>query len=241
MPWPCASARLGHAPARRRPPLMLGGISIRTARPARPFGCDALLHAITDALFGAAALGDIGRHFPDSDDTFKGADSGLLLAEAARRVRAAGWQIVNVDSTIVAQAPRLGPHIRRCRAHRRAARAAAGCVNVKARRRDDGSGGEGGRSRRARVPAGARGVNRFRCALEPDVQHQPPSARGQLDLPPMPASPSRRWPGRGRHRSAACARRRRGRTASSAATAFRRHGPALVAHGADHPGPSAHS
>ncbi|MDR2325154.1 MAG: 2-C-methyl-D-erythritol 2,4-cyclodiphosphate synthase [Acidovorax sp.] len=72
---------------------------------------DVLLHAITDALLGGAALGDIGRHFPDTDPEFKGADSVRLLAEAARRVRAAGWEIGNVDSTVVAQAPKLAPHI----------------------------------------------------------------------------------------------------------------------------------
>jgi 2-C-methyl-D-erythritol 2,4-cyclodiphosphate synthase len=72
---------------------------------------DALLHAITDALLGAAGLGDIGRHFPDTDPAFKGADSGVLLQEAARRVRAAGWAPINVDSTIVAQAPKMAPHI----------------------------------------------------------------------------------------------------------------------------------
>jgi 2-C-methyl-D-erythritol 2,4-cyclodiphosphate synthase len=72
---------------------------------------DALAHAITDALFGAAALGDIGRHFPDTDAAFKGADSMRLLAEAARRVRAAGFEIGNIDSTVVAQAPKLAPHI----------------------------------------------------------------------------------------------------------------------------------
>jgi len=70
-----------------------------------------LLHAITDALLGAAGLGDIGRHFPDTDAQFRGADSAVLLAEAARRVRAAGWDIGNVDSTVVAQAPKLAPHI----------------------------------------------------------------------------------------------------------------------------------
>jgi 2-C-methyl-D-erythritol 2,4-cyclodiphosphate synthase len=70
-----------------------------------------LLHAITDALFGAAGLGDIGRHFPDTDARFKGADSSVLLAEAAARVRAGGWAIGNVDSTVIAQAPRLAPHI----------------------------------------------------------------------------------------------------------------------------------
>ena len=72
---------------------------------------DVLLHAITDALLGAAGLGDIGRHFPDTDAQFRGADSAVLLAEAARRVRAEGWQIGNVDSTVIAQAPKLAPHI----------------------------------------------------------------------------------------------------------------------------------
>ena len=92
--------------------LVLGGVEIPYERGLLGHSdADALLHAITDALFGAAALGDIGRHFPDTDAAFKGADSGVLLAECARRVRAAGWQIVNVDSTIVAQAPKLAPHI----------------------------------------------------------------------------------------------------------------------------------
>ncbi len=72
---------------------------------------DVLLHAITDALLGAAALGDIGTHFPDSDDNFKGADSIVLLSEAARRVRERGFEIGNVDSTVIAQAPKLMPHI----------------------------------------------------------------------------------------------------------------------------------
>lgn len=72
---------------------------------------DVLLHAITDALLGAAGLGDIGRHFPDTDPAFAGADSGALLGEAVRRVRAAGWAPVNVDATIVAQAPKMAPHI----------------------------------------------------------------------------------------------------------------------------------
>ena len=72
---------------------------------------DVLLHAITDALLGAAALGDIGRHFPDTDQRFRGADSASLLAEAARRVREAGFEIGNVDSTVIAQAPKLAPHI----------------------------------------------------------------------------------------------------------------------------------
>ncbi|MCD2514001.1 2-C-methyl-D-erythritol 2,4-cyclodiphosphate synthase [Comamonas endophytica] len=72
---------------------------------------DVLLHAITDALLGGAALGDIGRHFPDTDAQFKGADSVALLVEAARRVRAAGYEIGNIDSTVIAQAPKLAPFI----------------------------------------------------------------------------------------------------------------------------------
>lgn len=72
---------------------------------------DVLLHAITDALLGGAALGDIGRHFPDTDPEFRGADSLVLLVEAARRVRATGLEIGNIDSTILAQAPKLAPHI----------------------------------------------------------------------------------------------------------------------------------
>lgn len=93
-------------------PLVLGGITIPHSHGLLGHSdADALLHAITDALFGAAGLGDIGRHFPDTDAAFKGADSAVLLAEAARRVRAAGWVPVNVDSTIVAQAPKMAPHI----------------------------------------------------------------------------------------------------------------------------------
>lgn len=93
-------------------PLVLGGVTIpHTHGLLGHSDADALLHAITDALFGAAGLGDIGRHFPDTDAAFKGADSHALLAEAARRVSAAGYGIVNVDSTIVAQAPKMAPHI----------------------------------------------------------------------------------------------------------------------------------
>ncbi|MCG1054731.1 2-C-methyl-D-erythritol 2,4-cyclodiphosphate synthase [Mycetohabitans sp. B5] len=93
-------------------PLVLGGVTV-------PYECgllghsdaDALLHAITDALLGAAALGDIGRHFPDTDPHFAGADSRMLLREAARRVAQAGYRIVNVDSTVIAQQPKLAKHI----------------------------------------------------------------------------------------------------------------------------------
>ena len=92
--------------------LILGGVEIPYDKGLLGHSdADALLHAITDALLGAAGLGDIGRHFPDTDAKFKGADSGVLLAEAAARVRAAGWLIGNVDSTIVAQAPKMAPHI----------------------------------------------------------------------------------------------------------------------------------
>lgn len=96
-------------PGRR---LVLGGVEVPHARGLLGHSdADALLHAITDALLGAAGLGDIGRHFPDDDERFRGADSSVLLAEAARRVAAEGWQLVNLDSTIVAQAPKLAPHI----------------------------------------------------------------------------------------------------------------------------------
>jgi 2-C-methyl-D-erythritol 2,4-cyclodiphosphate synthase len=93
-------------------PLVLGGVTIpHTHGLLGHSDADALLHALTDALLGAAALGDIGRHFPDTDPAFRGADSAVLLAEAARRIRDAGWEIVNVDSTVIAQVPRLAPHI----------------------------------------------------------------------------------------------------------------------------------
>jgi 2-C-methyl-D-erythritol 2,4-cyclodiphosphate synthase len=93
-------------------PLILGGVTIPHTHGLQGHSdADALLHAITDALLGAAALGDIGRHFPDTDPAFRGADSTVLLAEAARRVRAAGWAIGNLDATIVAQAPKMAPHI----------------------------------------------------------------------------------------------------------------------------------
>ena len=92
--------------------LILGGVHISFAKGLLGHSdADALLHAITDALFGAAAMGDIGTHFPDTDARFKGADSLVLLAEAARRVAAAGWSVGNIDSTIIAQAPKLMPHI----------------------------------------------------------------------------------------------------------------------------------
>lgn len=93
-------------------PLILGGVHIPHDRGLLGHSdADALLHAISDALLGAAALGDIGRHFPDTDPAFAGADSRVLLREVARRVRAAGYEIGNVDATIIAQAPRMAPHV----------------------------------------------------------------------------------------------------------------------------------
>lgn len=92
--------------------LILGGVEIPHSKGLLGHSdADALLHAITDALLGAAAMGDIGTHFPDTDTSFKGADSTVLLAEAARRVREKGFEISNVDSTVIAQAPKLAPHI----------------------------------------------------------------------------------------------------------------------------------
>ena len=116
-------------------PLMIGGVRVpHTHGLLGHSDADVLLHAITDALLGAAALGDIGRHFPDTDAAFRGADSGVLLAEAARRVRAAGFEIGNIDSTVVAQAPRLAAHIPGMRvAIARAVGVAEGQVNVKAK------------------------------------------------------------------------------------------------------------
>jgi len=76
---------------------------------------DVLLHALSDALLGAAALGDIGRHFPDTDPQFKGADSRALLRHVLALVRGKGWRVGNIDATIVAQAPKMAPHIEQMR------------------------------------------------------------------------------------------------------------------------------
>ena len=115
--------------------LVIGGVHIpHTLGLLGHSDADVLLHAITDALLGAAGLGDIGRHFPDTDAHFRGADSTVLLAEAARRVRAAGFEIGNIDSTVVAQAPRLASHIPGMRsAIARAAGIDEDQVNVKAK------------------------------------------------------------------------------------------------------------
>lgn len=115
--------------------LVIGGVHIPFDRGLLGHSdADVLLHAITDALLGAAGLGDIGRHFPDTDERFKGAESVVLLTEAARRVREQGLQIGNIDSTVIAEAPKLAPHIEAMR--QRIAQAldvAVGQVNVKAK------------------------------------------------------------------------------------------------------------
>jgi 2-C-methyl-D-erythritol 2,4-cyclodiphosphate synthase len=99
-------------------PLIIGGVTI-------PYhlgllghsDADLLLHAITDALLGAAGLGDIGKHFPDTDARYAGINSRLLLSEAAQHVRQAGYEIGNIDATIIAQAPKMAPHLAQMVAH----------------------------------------------------------------------------------------------------------------------------
>ena len=114
--------------------LILGGVDVPYEKGLLGHSdADVLLHAVSDAILGAAALGDIGTHFPDTDEQFKGADSGKLLAEVVRLVRAEGYAIGNVDATIVAQAPKLLPHIPRMRENiARLLGVVVGDVNVKA-------------------------------------------------------------------------------------------------------------
>lgn len=93
-------------------PLILGGVTIpHTHGLTGHSDADAVAHALTDAILGAAALGDIGRLFPDTDPAYAGADSMHLLAEAHRRVQAAGWTLQQCDITVIAQAPKLAPHV----------------------------------------------------------------------------------------------------------------------------------
>ena len=99
-------------------PLIIGGVMIPYDKGLLGHSdADVLLHAITDALLGAAGLGDIGRHFPDTDERYRGADSRLLLRQCAHKVREAGWKIGNIDATIIAQAPKMAPHIPAMQAH----------------------------------------------------------------------------------------------------------------------------
>jgi 2-C-methyl-D-erythritol 2,4-cyclodiphosphate synthase len=115
--------------------LVIGGVTIPHATGLLGHSdADVLLHALTDALLGAAGLGDIGRHFPDTAAEFAGADSRVLLREAVNRVRAAGYLVGNVDATIIAQAPKMAPHIPVMVANVAAdLGVAAGQVNIKAK------------------------------------------------------------------------------------------------------------
>ena len=113
--------------------LILGGINIPFEKGLLGHSdADALLHAITDALLGAAGLGDIGSHFPDTVAEFKDADSRVLLREAYQSVQALGWKVVNVDTTVIAQKPKLAPHIPAMRANIAADLGLPeNCVNIK--------------------------------------------------------------------------------------------------------------
>ncbi|MDO4705899.1 MAG: 2-C-methyl-D-erythritol 2,4-cyclodiphosphate synthase [Comamonadaceae bacterium] len=126
--WDCHALVPGRA-------LILGGIRIPHERGLLGHSdADILLHALTDALLGAAALGDIGRHFPDNDPAFKDADSTALLQKAWQHVQAGDWRIVNIDSTIIAQAPKLAPHIDAMRQHiARALGLDVAQINIKAK------------------------------------------------------------------------------------------------------------
>ena len=98
-------------------PLFLGGLRVPYAKGLLGHSDgDVLLHAITDALLGAAALGDIGKLFPDSDDRYRNADSRALLKAVAERVREAGWRIENIDATVIAEQPKIAPHVDAMRA-----------------------------------------------------------------------------------------------------------------------------
>ena len=92
--------------------LIIGGVTIAFEKGLDGHSdADVLLHAVCDALLGAAGLGDIGRHFPDSDSRYKGADSRVLVREVAKLLRDNGFHVVNIDSTLIAQAPKMAPHI----------------------------------------------------------------------------------------------------------------------------------
>jgi 2-C-methyl-D-erythritol 2,4-cyclodiphosphate synthase len=114
--------------------LILGGVEVAHDRGlAGHSDADVLLHAICDALLGAAGLGDIGRHYPDSDPAYKDADSRALLRDVADKLAAASWRVVNVDATVIAQAPRIAPYVERMVANIAAdLRVAPRAVNVKA-------------------------------------------------------------------------------------------------------------
>jgi 2-C-methyl-D-erythritol 2,4-cyclodiphosphate synthase len=130
--------RIGHGydvhPLVQGRDLVLGGVRIDHSRGLKGHSdADALIHAICDACLGAAGLGDLGRHFPDSEVQYKGIDSRKLLRGVLQRIQQQGWRVANVDSTIVAQAPRLAPHLSAMRENLAADLAVdASRVNVKA-------------------------------------------------------------------------------------------------------------
>ncbi|WP_370261170.1 2-C-methyl-D-erythritol 2,4-cyclodiphosphate synthase [Limnobacter sp.] len=115
--------------------LILGGVHIDS--PVGLLGhsdADALLHAITDAVLGACAMGDIGTHFSDTDPAFEGADSGQLLLEVLGRARAAGYELINVDTTVICQSPKLAPHMEALHASLVSlCKLPRDCVNIKAK------------------------------------------------------------------------------------------------------------
>lgn len=115
--------------------LIIGGVTIpHQTGLAGHSDADVLLHAITDALFGAAGLGDIGRHFPDTDAQFRGVDSRVLLREAIKRVQATGFAVGNLDATIIAQAPKMAPHISKMVQYiAEDLQVPVGCINIKAK------------------------------------------------------------------------------------------------------------
>ena len=114
--------------------LVLGGVHIAHEKGLLGHSdADVLLHAISDALLGAAALGDIGKHFPDSDEKYRGVDSLLLLSRVAELLLSKGYRVINVDSTVLAEAPKLAPHIEEMRVNiARAIGVDADAVSVKA-------------------------------------------------------------------------------------------------------------
>ncbi len=116
-------------------PLIIGGVTVPYEKGLLGHSdADVLLHAVTDALLGAAALGDIGRHFPDTSDDYAGADSRVLLRRTHALLTAAGYEVVNVDATIIAQAPKMAPHVAAMVSNIATdLQVATDCVNVKAK------------------------------------------------------------------------------------------------------------
>lgn len=115
-------------------PLILGGVHIAHERGLEGHSdADALLHAITDAILGAAALGDIGQHFPPGDETWKDADSRELLRRAVTLVSDSGWELGNIDATVIAEAPKVNPHVAAMRLEiRQATRLPIDAISIKA-------------------------------------------------------------------------------------------------------------